>query len=189
MLKRFVAVALTAMLLLCGAGWAWAEDGDFGFDFTGDGYDGEWVSVEALNIEFCLPDGWQPSQADNGTAYAAAKRDGSATLAIRAEAHDVADLAEWGRANLKDYTVDETNFYQVLVSETEQSLVVRLLTSENVLLAFEFARADAAALSEDFALEIVGTVCELWDEDEVPFIDGGDDGDFNFDEDFGAALS
>ena len=51
MLKRFVAVALTAMLLLCGAGWAWAEDGDFGFDFTGDGYDVAHKLLTSLGVK------------------------------------------------------------------------------------------------------------------------------------------
>ena len=186
MLKRLLAALLAAMLLCCAAAFAESEDpfeddDDFDFEFADDGYDGEWIEVKDLSIEFCLPDGWTPSEAGEGAAYAAVSGNG-ASLSIRVAARDVDDVAAWGAANLESFEMDEANFYDVLVVEGETSVTIFADVSEDGLLAFEFGRTDEESLSRAFALQIVGSACAIWDDEDML---SGDDEGFDFGEAFG----
>ena len=102
-MKRILAAVMAVLVLCCPMAYAWegpfdgvdeipAEDAELKFDFEDDGYDGEWVQIDALNIEFCLPQGWSEAQPSAGDVYAAASPDGRAALAIRMEGEHVSDL-------------------------------------------------------------------------------------------------
>ena len=95
------------------------------------------------------------------------------------------DLAAWGAANLTSTQPGTAGFYDVLLSGGGNGLSVYLIVTEDDVLAFDFTRTDEAALSPDFALQIVGSACALWD-DDVPLMDG-DEG-FDFGEAFEADL-
>ena len=193
--KRWIAILLAALLLCT---WAVAEEAveeaveeeeDFGFEFADDGYDGEWITLQEQGFEFCLPDGWAEAEAKEGALYAAAAGDGSATLSIRDVARDVEDLVAWGEMNLDRYDLDEANFYYALVVEEDESLAVYFLLDEERLMAFDFTRANAEALPRAFALQIVGSACLTWDDDDFPFteedaeeLDGDVDDDDAFEE-------
>ena len=186
MVKR-LSVILAALFLICAlasAETAWEDP--FGLDQFDDGYDGDWIQVDSLSMEFCLPDGWSASSAPSDTAFAAANAAGDATLRIRRVAENVSDLAAWGAANLKNSQPDETNFYDVLVTEREDALSVYLIIQDDDVLAFDFTRKNQSALPRQFALQIVGSACALWDDDDVPVLE--DDEDFDFGEAFEADL-
>ena len=188
MMKRWLSALLALLVLLCACGFAedvWNEN-DVGFGEFDDGYDGNWVQVSALGFEFCLPEGWSETAAPEGAVYAAAKSTGDATLAIRLAAENVDDLPAWGSANLKDSQPGTANFYDVLLTGGKDALSVYLIISDNRVLAFDFTRAGEEALSLPFALQIVGSACELWDDDDVPLTEG--DGESDFGEAFEADL-
>ena len=148
------------------------EDTDIGFDFDDGGYEGEWIQIIPLGIEFCLPEGWATSSEDSeDSVYVAASRDGTATLCVYLEAENVTDLAAWGERNLDTYELDEANFYDALVSESDGAIQIRFIAGEDNLICFSFDRTGADALSREAALQIVGSVCELWDDDVM--LDGG----------------
>ena len=186
-MKRWLSAILVLMLLFASAFVSAEEDwaDDYAFEAFDDGYDGAWVQVSALDIEFCLPEGWQEMAAPDGAAYAAANDRSSATLAIRLAARNVDDLAAWGAANLTSTQPGTAGFYDVLLSGGGNGLSVYLIVTEDDVLAFDFTRTDEAALSPDFALQIVGSACALWD-DGVHLMDG-DEG-FDFGEAFEADL-
>lgn len=199
-MKRWLA-ALLALMMLCAAVWAAAEEGDsdfetdfgpdfdvgsdtgFGFDFSDDGYSGEWVEISPLAMEFCLPDDWTEAEPPEGAEFAATRADGAASMAIRLEDVGVEDLEAWGKANLDGYALDTASFYQVLVTRSDQALTARLTLGEGNLIAFAFTRESADALPDETALQIVGTACETW-------VDGDLDAETDEGEgfDFGAAL-
>ena len=60
------------------------EEPTDGFDLTFDygGYSGEWTSVEALNVEFFLPEGWVSGEAAEDEYFFAENGDGTADLGI-----------------------------------------------------------------------------------------------------------
>lgn len=189
-MKRILAALLAAVLLCCAAAFAEsetspAEDADFDFNFADDGYDGDWVEVPALAIEFCLPDGWSATEPGEGAVYAAASADNAASLSIRLAAEGVDDIVAWGDANLDGYEMDEANFYDVLVQEDATSVTIYADVSESGLVAFDFTRTDAEALPRAFALQIVGSACAIWDDEDILVSD--DDFDFGeeFEEDLG----
>lgn len=186
MVKQLSAI-LAALLLICA--FASAETGwedAFGLDQFDDGYDGSWIQVDGLGMEFCLPDGWSESSASSDAAFTATNAAGDAALRIRAVAEDVGDLAKWGADNLKDSQKDEANFYDVLVTEQEDAMSVYLIIQDGGVLAFDFKRKDQSALPRQFALQIVGSACALWDDDDVPVLEG--DEEFDFGEAFEADL-
>lgn len=186
MVKRLSAF-LAALFLICAvasAETAW-EDA-FGLDQFDDGYDGSWIQVDALGMEFCLPDGWSASSEPSDAAFAAASAAGDATLRIRSVAENAGGLAAWGADNLKNSQKDEANFYDVLVTERDDALSVYLIIQDGHVIAFDFTRKDQSALTRQFALQIVGSACALWDDDDVPVLEG--DGDFDFGEAFEADL-
>lgn len=186
-MKQWISAFLAALLLLgvlASAETDWGDDAGFG-EFS-DGYDGSWVQVGALDFEFCLPEGWRETTAADGAAFAATTADGDAALGIRLAAEGVDDLAAWGAANLKSFRSDTANFYPVLLSGDRDALSVYLIISGSQVVAFDFNRTNADALSAEFALQIVGSACELWDDDDVPLLEG--DGGFDFGEAFEAEL-
>ena len=186
-MKRTLAVILAALLLFGGAmaeEEGFGEPEDFGFEFVDDGYEGEWVEVEALSIEFCLPAGWKQTEAADGVAYAAENTDQTASLGIQLVAEGVEDLTAWGEENLKTYEKDEANFYDVLVVEGEEALGIGVIISGGRLIVFDFHRTSPDAITRSLALKIVGSACDIWTDDDVPLPeDGGDDG-FSFGEAF-----
>ena len=186
MAKRILAALLAAMLLCCAAACAesedpFANDDEFDFEFVDEGYEGDWIEIEELSIELCLPEGWTPIQAEAGAAYAAVSADGSAGLSIRVAARDVDDVAAWGKENLEAFETDEANFYDVLVVEEQAAVTIYADVSEDGLLAFDFTRADGEALSREFALQIVGTACAVWADADLLV---GDADGFDFGEAF-----
>ena len=185
---RWLSVILALMLLFCTLASAFAEEDwkDYAaFEIFDDGYDGNWIQITPLHIEFCLPEGWQETTAPEGTAYAAVSNRGDAALAIRLAAENVDDLAAWGAVNLKNSQPGTAGFYDVLLSSDENTMSAYLIISEDSVLAFDFTRAGEEALSPEFALQIVGSACTLWD-DDVPMMEG--DEDFDFGEAFEAEL-
>ena len=186
MVKRLSAIlaALFVFCALASAETAW-EDA-FGLDQFDDGYEGSWIQVDGLSMEFCLPDGWSEVSAPSDAAFAAANTAGDAALRIRSVAENVSDLAAWSAANLKNSQKDEANFYDVLVTEGEDAMSVYLIIQDGEVLAFDFTRKSQSALPRQFALQIVGSACALWDDDDVPVLEG--DEDFDFGEAFEADL-
>ena len=63
--------------------------------------------------------------------------------------------------------------------------VYLIVSNENVL-AFDFTRKSEDALTPQLALQIIGSVCAMWDDDDVPLMDG--DAGFDFGEAFEADL-
>ncbi|MBR1822133.1 MAG: hypothetical protein IJ769_11015 [Clostridia bacterium] len=170
-IRRMLAALLIAALLLTAV--ALAED-EFGFDFDDEGYTGTWVDIPALGVEFCLPDGWTQTEAGEDAAFAAAKDDGGAALAVRVEAENVEDVLDWAEANLSNYGIDTAGFFDTLYVESDDAISIYRLNYEDQLMAFGFARESAAALSLEFALEIVESVSEGWYDDYELY--GGEDG-------------
>jgi hypothetical protein len=178
LMKICLSAMLALMLLLCASASAEEDWEDYAaFEAFDDGYDGNWVQVNALDIEFCLPEGWHETTSPEGAAYAAASDPGDATLAIRLSAENVDDLAAWGAANLKNSQPGNAGFYDVLLCGDGNAMSAYLIITQSNVLAFDFTRTSEAALSPEFALQIVGSACALWD-DDVPLMDGDEDFDF-----------
>ncbi|MDO4867646.1 MAG: hypothetical protein Q4C10_14025 [Clostridia bacterium] len=165
MKKLILALLIAALLLPCAA--LAEEDGDFGFDFGDEGYTGEWVRVDGMSLEFCLPEGWEQT----GEASYAASDDAGNTVAltITVAAEGVEDILAWGESNLNVYEICGAGFYDVLVEETDERLTACFLDNSNCLIRFEFVRSSRDALSRDFALQIVGSINESW-LDEGPML-------------------
>jgi hypothetical protein len=185
LMRIWLSAMLALMLLLCASASAEEDWEDYAFEAFDDGYDGSWVQVDALGIEFCLPDGWHETASPEGAAYAAASDRGDATLAIRLIAESVDDLAAWGAANLKNSQPGTAGFYDVLLNGDGNAMSAYLIITEDNVLAFDFTRTSEDAFSAEFALQIVGSACALWD-DNVPLMEG-DEG-FEFGEAFEADL-
>ena len=97
----------------------------------------------------------------------------------------MSDLATWGAANLKNAQSGSAGFYDVLLTGGKNALGVYAIISGDQVVAFDFTRTSDDALTLDFALQIVGSACVLWD-DDVPLMEG--DEDFDFGEAFEADL-
>ena len=179
-----MAVLLAAMLMISAAALA-EEDGEEGFGFIfgdeDDGYTGEWITLNELGMEFCLPEGWTAVDAGLGAAFRAVNADKTVGLTISEESAFVNDIVGWAEANLTAFETDEANFYDVIIEADGEALVVRYLDEENRLIAFRFDRASEDALSRDFALQIVGSVQEGWYDDVYAFGDEFEDLDYFFD--------
>ena len=170
-MKKLISALLIAALLLMGTALA-EEDGDFGFDFGDDGYTGEWVRVDDMSLEFCLPEGWEQT---GEAAYGMQDSDGNTVaLTISVAAEGVDDILVWGESNLNVYEICGAGFYDVLVEETDEKLTVCFLDNTDSLIRFEFTRSSADALTRDFALQIVGSINESW-LDEGPMLSDEED--------------
>lgn len=186
-MNRCLCAIMAVIMLLCVPVFAeedWQDD--FGFAEFDDGYSGRWVQVDSLGIELCLPDGWHEAAVPDGAAFAAESDGRDASLAIRLAAEGVDDLAAWGAENLKDSRLDTANFYDVLLTGGGNAMSVYLIVSNEDVLAFDFTRKSEASLTPQLALQIIGSVCAMWDDDDVPLMDG--DAGFDFGEAFEADL-
>lgn len=165
MLRRFLAIALAALLM---AVPALSEDGliDGLREYDGfaevEGYSGEWTAVEALNFEFCLPDGWSVVEPAEDEDFAAERADGAVKLHITAIGAAVEDIVGWGEANLGTYESDTVNFYDVLIEEGN-ALTIYVNYLEDNLVAFRFEREGVDCLGRGHALEIVASAYPLWE--------------------------
>jgi len=142
----------------------WDGDDIIGF-MPGDegGYTGEWMPLEELNMEFCLPDGWQLAVTEEEkVVFYAEKEDASVSLAICIESNAVQDIFLWGDRNLESYEIDTASFYDVIIKEIDNQTTVYLINAENKLLGFRFNYEDIEAISREMILEIVGTAYEIW---------------------------
>ena len=165
-MRRWLAALLALAMMLLAA--ALAEDEDaFGFEFDDEGYTGEWLTIDALSLELCLPDGWTQVEAGEEAAFAAKKDDGTAALAIRVEAEAVEDMVAWGDENLAGYEIDDTGFFDTLIVQTQDAVSVYRLEEDGKVLSFLFTRQDEASLQLSFALEIVDSAEEAWLEDGI----------------------
>ena len=169
--RRILAALLALALLLLSA--AVAEE-DFGFDFDDEGYTGEWMLIDALGLELCLPDGWTPVEAGEGVAFAAAREDGTAQFSIRVADQAAEDIVAWGDEHLDGYDIDDSGFFDTLVVEGEPGVSIYRLDADRNVLAYEFTRENEDAISRSFALEIVDSVNEAWAEDELCEEDNSD---------------
>ncbi len=161
-MKKLAIWAILAMLLFSACAETAANHFDFSFDFDDEGYDGAWVTIEPLGLEFCLPDGWAQTEAGEGAAYAAAKADGAARLEISPEAGNVESLTGWAEANLDAWELVGGDFFDVLLTADDATLTARLLLSGGDLVAFAFTRESEEALPWQMALQIVDTAYAEW---------------------------
>jgi len=168
-MKVFVSLILAVALLLgaTAVGEAPFPDEDFGFDFLDEGYEGNWVEIPALDVEFCLPLGWEQVSPPAGSAFSARNAETGDTLDISLEAEDVRNVRAWAGEDLPRYRVEEANFYDALVSEDEKGLRIYIVTGEDRLVRFDFRHTQEGSVTEARALEIVGTVCDIWDDEDA----------------------
>ena len=152
-------------------------DEDLSFMFDDSGYTGTWTDIEALNMEFCLPDGWHTEPAEEGEAYCAESEFGDVRMTLSVEQDLVEDLVAYAEANLPGYHAADAGLYDAVVTEDDASLTVRFLDEAGELLAFRFERTTPEAIDETFALQIAGTCYEIWDGEDFDFGDEWDDQD------------
>ena len=153
-------VMLVVALLLGTVALADPAD-DFGFFFAGEGYTGQWAEVDALGLEFCLPDGWVALEPSDGAYFTAVSGDGTVTLDIRVEADGIDDLESWATEHLSNFAMDAAGLYEALVVEpNENGIGVAIKLSDGRLAHFRFARAGEEDMPREYALEIVGTTSE-----------------------------
>lgn len=172
---RRLICALLALLMMALPALAEDEE-EFGFEFADDeGYTGDWLELDALGIELCLPDGWAITEPGEGEAFAAAREDGAAAMAIRVEAEGVADIGSWAEENLAGYEMDDEDIFDTIYAEQGDGITAYRLYGDQ-LLAFDFIRDGEDGLSLDFALQIVGSANELWT-DDFGFYEEGDEAD------------
>ena len=130
-----------------------AEAGIADDTFEDDGYDGQWATVEALDVEIFLPEGWTGEDvAEGDVCYRAASADGAASLSI-------AYPVEGGAAG---EVVSANGKSARLARGEDLSLSLTMELSEDRLALFRFERASEDALSEDLALQIAGSCTDVW---------------------------
>ena len=176
-MKRIAAMLIMAVLMAAIAGLAEpsetetegapagaVDETDAGFAPESEGYTGEWVSVDALNIEFCLPDGWQVADTQEDVVLYAANGDASAQLYIYLEAQDVEDLTAWAEENLNEYETGTANQHEVLIEQDAEAgqIFIQFINAENQLITFQFDYDAESGLTREFALEIVGSAHDIW---------------------------
>ena len=143
------------------------EAGTFSVTFDDGGYTGEWTSVEDLNIEFFLPDGWVQGDPAEDEYFFAENADGTAQMGIGLlEArYDGTDLAGWAQDNVSgDFSIGLANHQEVVLSIDNEigRVLVLVPVADGRVIGFNFFRTSVEALSESFALEIAGTCTDLW---------------------------
>lgn len=122
-------------------------------DFDDGGFDGEWHTVEALDVEIFLPDGWTGEDATaDGVCYRAASADGAATLDILypVEAAAGGEVVSAGGRDAR------------LTRGDDGSLTLMMALSDDRLVGFRFERTSEDALSEALALQIAGSCTDVW---------------------------
>ena len=178
---RKLLCCLLALALLTGAALAEFDfsefedafgDGYEDFSFDDEGYDGAWVTIDALAMELCLPEDWTEQTASDGAVFAASKDDGTARLTLRLEAENVESILDWVQKNMTDaddYALEDAGLYASVVRESDGEVLVDVLTDGGSVVLFSFERASREALSRELALEIAGSLYEdafagdLWD--------------------------
>ena len=189
-MKKLLAVLIIA-LLLATVSYAESNDG-YNFFFDDEGYTGEWVSVDMLDFDFCLPDGWAQIETEAGAVYSAVSGDAAATLDIRVEAENVEDIADWASKHLRDYVLDEAGMYDAIVLEPDENHIgVGILLGSGQLVHYRFARANEEDVPREYALQIAGSTSEKWLAEAYGNMDDSQNseiGDVSGDEDFFADL-
>ena len=154
---------------------------DFGEMFGADGYDGEWVTLPALDIEFCLPEGWHGAafdELDEVRAFTGSNADETVKLNITLwDASDDGDYTgQTGEAFLKylaeslweDKTrLTKANGMEVALyrgEEEDRTDVLVLVPQPERVICFGFQCETPDAIEDDFALAIAGTMTEadIW---------------------------
>jgi len=161
---RRLICAVAALLLVAVPALA-EQDEEYEFDFLEEeGYTGEWLELEALGIDFCLPEGWTQTEPQEGAAFAAAAGDGSASVSIRVAAEEVDDIEEWADQNMDSYEAVPGDYVDTIYVETDE-VVTAWRIYGNKLLCFEFHRAGREALPLNFVLQVVSSANEIWTDD------------------------
>lgn len=179
-MKRFLAILLMAALMTSFAFASeneeeWFFDGEelavegewedleaFGFEPESEGYSGEWIHLEDLNMEFCLPDGWAIALTEEDVNFYAETSDGKGSIAVYVESDMELDLFAWADNNLEQYETDIASFYDVVLQSDNTRLYIYLINAEGKLIAFRFIFDAASPISREFALEVVGSAYEVW---------------------------
>ena len=142
------------------------DDESYEVTFDDGGYNGEWVSVDDLQIEFFLPEGWRAGEAAEDEYYFAEIPDGAAELGIVVydDTFDGGELSDWAEANVDDaYTLGTANGLDVaVINDTDVGRLLILIPASDCVIGFNFHRDSEAALSNSMALKIAGTCTELW---------------------------
>lgn len=121
-------------------------------DFDASGYDGAWATVSALDVEIFLPEGWTGEDvSEDGACYRATSADGAASLTITYPAGDV--TGELASASGREARLSRGE---------DGSLTIAMALSGDRIAAFRFDRASEDVLSENLALQIVGTCTDVW---------------------------
>ena len=147
-----------------------ADDGedDFSVSFGDGGYTGEWTSVEDLQIEFFLPDGWKAGTPDEEEYYFAESEDGSSELSIVLydDTYDGGDFAAWAEKcfDEDEYDLATVNGLDVVLLDDSDigHIMVLVPGPDGVVVGFNFFRTSEDALSDEFAVQIAGTCTALW---------------------------
>ena len=140
----------------------WEDIESFGFEMESEGYTGEWIQLVNLNMEFCLPDGWSEALTEEEMEFYAETEDRKGSISIYIESETEEDLLAWADKNLGQYETDIANFYDVAMQSEENRMTIYLINAENRLIAFRFIYDAENPVSREFALEIVGSACDVW---------------------------
>ena len=184
-MKKLMVLLLAVFVLALGAMAETAEtpapsptpEPDFGEKFGSDGYDGEWVTLPALDIEFCLPEGWHGvafDELDEVRAFTGSNADNTVTLFITLWDGDY--TGQTGEAFLKylaeslweDKTrLANANGMEVALYRGEcgdHTDVLVLVPQPERVICFGFHCDSPDAIEDDFALAIAGTMTEadIW---------------------------
>ena len=136
----------------------------FDDSFDGEGYDGAWVTIDDLGVEFCLPEGWTEAEPAEGAAYRAVSPDGEATLDVSLFGAECGaeGMTQWAEAHLdQPFEVVMANGQEVAVVREDTALTVLVPLAGDVA-RVDFTRSDEAALSDALALSIAGSCSDAW---------------------------
>lgn len=179
-MKKFLAVLLMAAMMTSFAfaseteeewlfeGEEFVVDGEwedfeaFGFEMESEGYSGEWIQLEDLNMEFCLPDGWTIALTEEDVSFYAETADGKGSISVYVESDMEEDILAWADKNLGQYETDIANFYDVVLKRSEIQTHIYLINAQGKLIDFRFIYDAENPVSREFAIEVVGSACDVW---------------------------
>ena len=136
----------------------------FDDSFDGEGFDGAWVTIDDLGVEFCLPEGWTEAEPAEGAAYRAVSPDGAATLDVSLFGVECGaeGMTQWAEEHLDlPFEVVMANGQEVAVVRDGTGLTVLVPVAGDVA-RVDFTRTDEEALTDAFALAIAGTCSDAW---------------------------